>query len=65
MESVMEKNGVAGVSSLPPMGKRNPMKFRNGDISLDDAVENIINSGEEFNMPNSDLLVRAVMNTPW
>jgi len=41
------------------------MKFRNGDVSLDEAVESILNSGEEFTMPNGDLLVYAATNTPW
>jgi hypothetical protein len=40
------------------------MKFRNGDVSLDRAVESIINSGKKFTVPNSDLLVQAVMDTP-
>jgi len=44
---------------------RAAMKFRNGDVSLDEAVESIKKSGKPFTMPNRDLLVRAAMNTPW
>jgi len=44
---------------------RTAMKFRNGDVSLDEAVESIINSGREFKMPNGDLLIKAVLDTPW
>ena len=54
------KNGAVMVSS-----ERDPMKFRNGDVSLDEAVQDIINSGEKFTMPNSDILVKAVMGTRW
>ena len=52
-------SGRAGID-----GGRDPMKFRNGDVSLDRAVECIINSGKKFTVPNSDLLVQAVMDTP-
>jgi len=43
-------------------------KFRNGDISLDDAVKNIIKdekNGKEFTLPNIDLLIGAMTDTPW
>jgi hypothetical protein len=45
--------------------ERCPMKFANGDISLDEAVQDILDSGEEFTVPNIDLLIKAVMDTPW
>jgi len=44
---------------------RETMKFKNGDVSLDAAVESITKSGRDFTMPNSDLLVGAVRDTPW
>jgi hypothetical protein len=42
-----------------------PMKFSNNDISLDVAIKNIVESGKPFSFPNSDLLIGAVMDTPW
>jgi len=64
---------VAATNLLKGSAERNPtdeevraaMKFRNGDVSLDDAVESIINSGREFKIPNGDLLIRAALDTPW
>jgi len=41
------------------------MKLCNGDVMLDDAVADIVNSGEEFTLPNVDLLIQAVNDTPW
>ena len=41
------------------------MKFKNGDVSLDGAVTDIVQSKEEFDMPNGDLLARAVMGAKW
>jgi hypothetical protein len=41
------------------------MKLCNSDISLDDAVADLIESGEEFIPPNVDLLIEAVNDTPW
>jgi len=60
-------------TSVLETSRRNPtdedvraaMKFRNGDVSLDEAVESIINSGREFKVPNGDLLVKAALDTPW
>lgn len=43
----------------------NLMRFSNGDVSLDEAVEWFRNSGEELTPCNSDLLYRSIMNTPW
>jgi hypothetical protein len=40
------------------------MKLCNSDISLDDAVADLIESGEEFIPPNLDLLIEAVNDTP-
>jgi FKBP-type peptidyl-prolyl cis-trans isomerase 2 len=50
------------------VAERDPMKFKNGDISLDDAVEDLVKgiaAGEEFTVPNADMLIQAVMDTPW
>jgi hypothetical protein len=41
------------------------MKLSNGDVSLDDAVDDIIRSREDFTLPNVDLLLEAVADTPW
>jgi len=41
------------------------MKLCNGDVMLDDAVADIVSSAEEFTLPNVDLLVQAVNDTPW
>jgi len=41
------------------------MKLCNGDVLLDNAVADIINSKEEFTPPNVDLLLQAVADTPW
>jgi len=32
------------------------MKFSNSDLSLDEAVKDILDSGEGFTLPNVDLL---------
>jgi hypothetical protein len=44
---------------------RDTLKLKNGDVSLDTAVESIIKSGRKFTMPNRDLLIGAVKDTPW
>lgn len=58
-----QKHNLADLLEMP----RKPveMKFKNGDISLDEAVKDIIDSNEEFTLPNVDLLIRAAMDTPW
>jgi hypothetical protein len=42
-----------------------PIKFANDDIRLDDAIRHITESGKDFRFGNTDLLVQAVMDTPW
>jgi hypothetical protein len=44
---------------------RAAMKFKNGTVSLDEAVQSIIDSGEEFTVPNGDLLIKAALDTDW
>jgi hypothetical protein len=34
------------------------MRFSNSDLSLDEAVNDILDSGEAFTLPNLDLLER-------
>jgi hypothetical protein len=57
-------------SAIPGIGRTavtltDDMKLCNGDVLLDDAVADIINTEEEFTMPNVDLLLQAVADTPW
>jgi len=57
-------------SAIPGIGRvavtlTDDMKLCNGDVLLDDAVADIINSEEEFTLPNVDLLLQAVADTPW
>jgi hypothetical protein len=64
---MVTEDAVLGSAAGAAAG-RDPMKFRNGDISLDEAVEDLVEgvkNGEVFTSPNVDLLVYAVMNTPW
>jgi hypothetical protein len=49
-EGVVEKRAV-GESVAP-----HDFKFANSDISLDEAVADIADSGEEFSLPNLDVL---------
>ncbi|MDR2693032.1 MAG: hypothetical protein LBB74_02310 [Chitinispirillales bacterium] len=44
------------------------MKFKNGDVSLDKAVESIIEAekrGEKYTLPNEDILFDAIADTSW
>jgi hypothetical protein len=64
----MAESTIMAVSERRPGASadvRETMRFKNGDVSLDVAVESIIKSGRKFTMPNSDLLVGAVRDTPW
>jgi hypothetical protein len=60
----VEKQGMAGVFE-DTAATRDIMKYRNGDISLDEAVEYIIGNDIKFSSPNVDLLVSAIADTPW
>jgi hypothetical protein len=67
MEDIMVLEDVVGTSERLSASTeiRDTMKFKNGDVSLDVAVESIIKSGRKFTMPNKELLVSAVNDTPW
>jgi len=62
-------SGLISAEQVSDEEVRRALKFRNSDVSLDDAVkcikEDIARTGEPFTMPNIDLLVEAAMNTPW
>jgi len=61
LEDVVAASERSGAST----DVRDTLKFKNGDVSLDAAVESIIKSGRKFTMPNRDLLMGAVRDTPW
>jgi len=62
----MQNTGFAipGIGSSAAVLSDN-MKLCNGGVMLNDAVADIVNSGEEFTLPNVDLLIQAVNDTPW
>lgn len=45
--------------------ERDPMKFSNGDVSLDDAINYFRSNPKKFTPPNSDLLEMAVIGGAW
>jgi hypothetical protein len=67
----MTEKGVFGgqAEQVSAEEVRRAMKFRNGDVSLDEAVksikEDVAKTGKPFTIPNADLLAYAVANTPW
>jgi hypothetical protein len=42
-----------------------PMKFRNGDVSLGGIVSDLKSSGKNITLPNKSMFMEAVSNANW
>jgi len=42
-----------------------PMKFRNGDVSLSGIVRDLKSSGKHITLPNKSMFMEAVSNANW